>query len=202
MLLAYEATNDLVLADATVETPRANRRQARAERSLRSCRSCEPASGWSKALPFGRARGSGHIGLYRDHDTLEPVDYYFKVPGDAPERDFFLLDPMPRPAEARVAASSLKRASHADSVHVSGRRTGRVKRLALRRGRILRVAGPRPQRAGYILPGLGDAGDRLFGRAEEAAGSAETRSAPREGALANLSCGCRQLNHSRGQSRC
>ena len=44
-----------------------------------------------RLMPSARV---GHIGLYRDHDTLEPVDYYFKVPGDASKRDFLLLDPM------------------------------------------------------------------------------------------------------------
>ena len=53
----------------------------------------------------------GHIGLYSDHDTLEPVDYYFKVPGDAAERDFFVLDPMlATGGSAAAAVSSLKRA--------------------------------------------------------------------------------------------
>src|SRR5947199_10139578 len=53
----------------------------------------------------------GHIGLHRDHDTLQPVDYYFKVPGDAGERDFFVLDPMLATGGSAVAAvASLKRA--------------------------------------------------------------------------------------------
>jgi uracil phosphoribosyltransferase len=53
----------------------------------------------------------GHIGLYRDHSTLEPVDYYFKVPGDAAERDFFVLDPMlATGGSAASAVASLKRA--------------------------------------------------------------------------------------------
>ena len=53
----------------------------------------------------------GHIGLYRDHDTLLPVDYYFKIPGDVAERDFFVLDPMlATGGSAAAAVSSLKRA--------------------------------------------------------------------------------------------
>jgi uracil phosphoribosyltransferase len=110
----------------------------------------------------------GHIGLYRDHDTLEPVDYYFKVPGDAAERDFFVLDPMLATGGSAVSAvTSLKRAGAA-----------RIRFLCL-------VAAPEGVRRlgaahpdvtvycasldrelnahGYILPGLGDAGDRLFG---------------------------------------
>jgi uracil phosphoribosyltransferase len=110
----------------------------------------------------------GHIGLYRDHSTLEPVDYYFKVPGDAAERDFFVLDPMlATGGSAASAVASLKRAG-----------ASRIKFLCL-------VAAPEGVRRlsdahpdvtiytasldrelnaqGYILPGLGDAGDRLFG---------------------------------------
>ena len=49
------------------------------------------ADGFLQLVPMARV---GHIGLYRDHNTLKPVDYYFKVPGDAAERDFFVLDPM------------------------------------------------------------------------------------------------------------
>src|SRR5207237_3849417 len=56
----------------------------------------------------------GHIGLYRDHDTLQPVDYYFKIPGDAPDRDFFVLDPMLATGGSAVSAvTSLKRAGAA-----------------------------------------------------------------------------------------
>src|SRR5574341_2199157 len=64
--------------------------------------------GIAQLVPSARV---GHIGLYRDHDTLEPVDYYFKVPADAAERDFFLLDPMLATGGSAVSAvSSLKRA--------------------------------------------------------------------------------------------
>jgi uracil phosphoribosyltransferase len=110
----------------------------------------------------------GHIGLYRDHDTLQPVDYYFKVPSDAAERDFLLLDPMlATGGSAASAVASLKRAG-----------ATRIRFLCL-------VAAPEGLRSlanehpdvsviaaaldrelnahGYILPGLGDAGDRLFG---------------------------------------
>jgi uracil phosphoribosyltransferase len=110
----------------------------------------------------------GHIGLYRDHGTLQPVDYYFKVPGDTAERDFFLLDPMLATGGSAVAAvASLKKAG-----------ANRIRFLCL-------VAAPEGVRRlsevhpdvqiycaaldrelnsqGYILPGLGDAGDRLFG---------------------------------------
>ena len=57
-----------------------------------------------RLIPSARV---GHIGLYRDHDTLEPVDYYFKVPGDAAERDFLLLDPMLATGGSAAAAVDL-----------------------------------------------------------------------------------------------
>ncbi|MCU0646888.1 MAG: uracil phosphoribosyltransferase, partial [Gemmatimonadaceae bacterium] len=110
----------------------------------------------------------GHIGLYRDHDTLEPVDYYFKVPGDAAERDFFLLDPMlATGGSASSAIASLKRAG-----------ATRIRFLCLVAAPpgVTRLAHDHPDvpiycasldrelnANAYILPGLGDAGDRLFG---------------------------------------
>jgi uracil phosphoribosyltransferase len=110
----------------------------------------------------------GHIGLYRDHETLQPVDYYFKIPGDAAERDFFILDPMLATGGSAVqAVSSLKRTG-----------ATRIRFLCLVAApegiRKLLDAHPDVQiyaaavdrelnSSGYILPGLGDAGDRLFG---------------------------------------
>src|SRR5207248_11130836 len=110
----------------------------------------------------------GHIGLYRDHATLQPVDYYFTVPGDTAERDFFLLDPMLATGGSAVAAvSSLKRAG-----------ANRIRFLCLVAAPegVRRLAQSHPDvmvycaaldralnEQGYIMPGLGDAGDRLFG---------------------------------------
>jgi uracil phosphoribosyltransferase len=110
----------------------------------------------------------GHIGLYRDHDTLQPVDYYFKIPGDVAERDFFVLDPMlATGGSAAAAVGSLKRAG-----------ATRIRFLCLVAAPqgVRRLADAHPDvqiycaaldrelnSLGYILPGLGDAGDRLFG---------------------------------------
>ena len=108
----------------------------------------------------------GHIGLYRDHDTLEPVDYYFKVPSDAAERDFFLLDPMlATGGSAAAAVASLKRAgaTRIRFMCLVAAPEG-VQRLAAAHPDVhglLRVARPRAQRAGLHPAGLGDAGDRL-----------------------------------------
>jgi uracil phosphoribosyltransferase len=110
----------------------------------------------------------GHIGIYRDHSTLEPVDYYFKIPRDTEERDFLVLDPMLATGGSAVAAvSSLKR---------SGAQRIRFLCLVAAPEGATRLANAHPDvpiftaaldrelnEHGYILPGLGDAGDRLFG---------------------------------------
>ncbi|NUS96527.1 MAG: uracil phosphoribosyltransferase, partial [Gemmatimonadaceae bacterium] len=113
MLMAYEATADLLLEPVTVETPleTTEGRQVSGKKLtlvpiLRA--GLGMVEGILRLVPAARV---GHIGLYRDHDTLEPVDYYFKVPGDAAERDFFLLDPMLATGGSAVSAvASLKRA--------------------------------------------------------------------------------------------
>src|SRR5690349_15039175 len=113
MLMAYEATADLPLADVAVDTPLEQMmgRQVSGKKLtlvpiLRA--GLGMVEGILRLVPSARV---GHIGLYRDHDTLDPVDYYFKVPSDAGERDFFLLDPMlATGGSAAAAVSSLKRA--------------------------------------------------------------------------------------------
>ena len=169
-LIAYEATSELSLEPAPVETPlerttgmRVSGKKLTLVPILRA--GLGMVEGVARLVPAARV---GHIGLYRDHDTLQPVDYYFKVPSDAGERDFFLLDPMlATGGSAAAAVSSLKRAG-----------ATRIRFLCL-------VAAPEGVQAmldahpdvpvytatldrqlnelGYILPGLGDAGDRLFG---------------------------------------
>jgi uracil phosphoribosyltransferase len=110
----------------------------------------------------------GHIGLYRDHGTLQPVDYYFKVPSDPAEREFFLLDPMLATGGSAVAAvTSLKKAgaSRIRFLCLVAAPEG-VRRLSQAHPdvQIYCAALDRELNAlGYILPGLGDAGDRLFG---------------------------------------
>ncbi len=170
MLMAYEATRTLALEAVTVETP------------------LESAAGWTVAgkkltlVPILRAglgmvdgmlrmipsARVGHIGLYRDHDTLEPVDYYFKIPSDAGARDFLLLDPMlATGGSAAAAVQSLKRAgaTRIRFLCLVAAPEG-VARLAREHPDVpvLAAALDRELNAnGYILPGLGDAGDRLFG---------------------------------------
>ena len=170
MLMAYEATKELPLEPVPVQTPL---EQTTGHRVAGKKLTLVPilraglgmVEGILRLVPAARV---GHIGLYRDHDTLEPVDYYFKVPGDAAERDFFLLDPMlATGGSAAAAVSSLKRAG-----------ATRIRFLCLVAAPegVRRLAAAHPDvpvyaasldrglnELGYILPGLGDAGDRLFG---------------------------------------
>ena len=170
MLMAYEATADLALEDAVVETPlerTVGRRVAGKKLTLVPIlrAGLGLVEGVLRLVPSARV---GHIGLYRDHDTLQPVDYYFKIPGDAGDRDFFVLDPMLATGGSAVAAiDSLKRA---------GAERIRFLCLVAAPEGVRRLAAAHPDvqifcasldrelnEHGYILPGLGDAGDRLFG---------------------------------------
>src|ERR1041385_4494765 len=170
MFMAYEAMGDLALEDVPVETPL---ERAKGKRVAGKKLTLVPilraglgmVEGIYRMVPAARI---GHIGLYRDHDTLEPVDYYFKVPSDASERDFFVLDPMLATGGSAVAAvTSLKRAgaTRIRFLCLVAAPEG-VKRLAEAHPdvKIFCAALDRELNAqGYILPGLGDAGDRLFG---------------------------------------
>jgi uracil phosphoribosyltransferase len=170
MLMAYEATSDLIVEPFPVDTPlestvgrRVSGKKLTLVPILRA--GLGMVEGIYRLVPGARI---GHIGLYRNHDTLEPVDYYFKVPGDAAERDFFLLDPMLATGGSAVAAvSSLKRAG-----------ATRIRFLCLVAAPegVRRLSSAHPDvmvycaaldralnEQGYIMPGLGDAGDRLFG---------------------------------------
>jgi uracil phosphoribosyltransferase len=170
MLLAYEATSGLPLEPVSVETPlettpgwRVSGKKLTLVPILRA--GLGMVEGVLRLVPSARV---GHIGLYRDHDTLQPVDYYFKVPGDAAERDFLVLDPMlATGGSAAAAVTSLKRAG--------GFRIRFLCLVAAPEGvarmrqdhpdvHVLTAALDRELNShGYILPGLGDAGDRLFG---------------------------------------
>ncbi len=170
MLMAYEATASLTLDETTVQTPleettgwKVRGKKLTLVPILRA--GLGMVEGILRLVPSARV---GHIGLYRDHDTLEPVDYYFKVPGDAAERDFFLLDPMLATGGSAVSAI--------DSLKRTGATRIRFLCLVAAPEGIQRVHTAHPDvpiycaaldrelnEHGYILPGLGDAGDRLFG---------------------------------------
>jgi uracil phosphoribosyltransferase len=170
MLMAYEVTKDLPLEPVEIETPL---EQMRAERVAGKKLVLVPilraglgmVEGIAQLIPSARV---GHIGIYRDHATLKPVEYYFKIPRDGVARDFFILDPMlATGGSAADAVATLKRAG--------AQRLRFLCLVACPEGtkRMLAEHPDVPMYAaaldrqlndkGYILPGLGDAGDRLFG---------------------------------------
>jgi len=170
MLMAYEATADLSLEPIGVETPleatqglQVSGKKLTLVPILRA--GLGMVEGIARLVPSARV---GHIGLYRDHSTLEPVDYYFKVPSDAAERDFFVLDPMlATGGSAAAAVTSLKRAgaTRIRFLCLVAAPEG-VRRLAEAHPDVLVYCAALDRELnehGYILPGLGDAGDRLFG---------------------------------------
>ena len=170
LLLGYEATRDLALEDAEIETP--------LERGsfpvLAGKKLCIVSilragdgilGGLLDLVPSARI---GHIGIYRQPRTLEAVEYYLKLPEDLPERDVILVDPMLATGNSAVAAISRL-------VELRARAIKFVCLVAAPEGieQVQRIFPDVPivtaaidrclNDHGYILPGLGDAGDRLFG---------------------------------------
>jgi uracil phosphoribosyltransferase len=164
LLLGYEATRDLPLTHIEIETP-LERAQLPVLAGKKLClvsilRAGQGLlDGMLELVPSARV---GHIGLYRDPATLAAVEYYAKLPDDLPERDVILVDPMLATGNSAVAA-------------IDHRSVKFVCLVAAPEG-VARVADAFPQvpilaaaldrclnEHGYILPGLGDAGDRLFG---------------------------------------
>jgi uracil phosphoribosyltransferase len=169
-LMAYEATKDLATELVEIHTPleRMIGRQVSGKKLtlvpiLRA--GLGMVEGIAQLIPSARV---GHIGLYRDHDSLKPVDYYFKIPAAEVERDFYVLDPMLATGGSAVAAvGALKQA---------GARRIRFLSIVAAPAGVQRMLDAHPDvhiytaaldrelnDMGYILPGLGDAGDRLFG---------------------------------------
>lgn len=170
MLMAYEVTRDLPLVYTEIETPLQPMRAPRIDGKKVVLVSVLRAGngmldGMLHILPSARV---GHIGLYRDPKTLEPVEYYLRVPKELGDRDVIVIDPMLATGNSAVAAVGRILALGPQSLKF-------VCLLAAPEGiDNLRRAHPsvpiftaaideRLNDHGYILPGLGDAGDRLFG---------------------------------------
>lgn len=170
MLMAYEATKHIPLETIDVETPLehttgrvvAGKKLALVP-ILRA--GLGMVDGITQLIPSARV---GHIGLYRDHDSLEPVDYYFKIPGEEEDRTFFVLDPMLATGGSAVqAVTALKRAgAHRVQFLCLVASPEGVRRMVDAHPDVMVFAAALDRELndqGYILPGLGDAGDRLFG---------------------------------------
>ena len=170
MLLAYEVTRDFPLGTERIQTPLAPMDAPMIEGKKLVLISILRAgdgilNGFLKVIPSARI---GHIGLYRDPKTLHAVEYYFKVPAELADRDVIVLDPMLATGNSAVAAMDRIRERGPKSLKL-------VCLLAAPEGiKTLHESHPdvpvwtaavdeKLNEKGYILPGLGDAGDRLFG---------------------------------------
>ncbi len=170
MLMCYEATRNLPLEDVYVETPVA-------------VASCKRLAGKKLAIVpilragMGMVEGMialipsakvGHIGLFRDPETLEPVKYYYKMPQDIAERDVFVVDPMLATGGSAIAAIDFLKQDGVKRIML-------MNIIAAPEG-VAAVQAAHPDvdiyvaamdhhlnEHGYIVPGLGDAGDRIFG---------------------------------------
>ncbi len=170
MLMVYEVTRDLPTTDVEIETPLGKTTQKMLAGKkmgivpiLRA--GLGMVDGVMRMVPACRI---GHIGLYRDPETLEPVEYYCKLPVDAPERELLLLDPMlATGGSASDAITLLKKrgCKHIRLVNLIAAPEGIAKVQADHPDVDIYVAGldDHLNDHGYIVPGLGDAGDRLFG---------------------------------------
>ena len=170
MLMVYEVTRDLPTIDVEIETPLCKTTQKMLAGKklgivpiLRA--GLGMVDGIMNMIPACRI---GHIGLYRDPETLEPVEYYCKLPADAEERELILLDPMlATGGSASDAITLIKKrgCNHIRLVNLIAAPEGIAKVHADHPDVDIYVAGldERLNDHGYIVPGLGDAGDRLFG---------------------------------------
>ncbi|ARQ07861.1 uracil phosphoribosyltransferase [Macrococcoides canis] len=170
MLMAYEVTRDLELDDVQIKTPvtemtakRLSGKKIAVVPILRA--GLGMTEGVLKMIPAARV---GHIGLYRDPETLQPVEYFAKLPQDIEERDFIVVDPMLATGGSAIEAiNSLKKrgAVKIRFMCLIAAPEG-VKALQEAHPDVdIYIAGLDEQLNdhGYIVPGLGDAGDRLFG---------------------------------------
>ena len=170
LLLTYEATKDLATEVVEIETPLEKIQAQRISgKKVAVCPILRAGVGMLDGvlslIPGARV---GFIGIYRDEETLEAVEYFLKLPGDIAERDVILLDPMLATGNSTAAAVKLVKDAGATSIRL-------IALIAAPEG-IARIHRDHPEVAivvagidrgldekGFIVPGLGDAGDRLYG---------------------------------------
>ena len=170
LLLTYEATKDLPTEDVEVETPLEVGRFPRISgKKVAVCPILRAGVGMlDGVLSLISSARVGFIGMYRDEETLQPVEYYAKLPADVAERDVILLDPMLATGNSTAAAVETVKTAGATSVRLiaiiaAPEGIERVSRDHAEVQIVVAAIDRGLNDHGFIVPGLGDAGDRLFG---------------------------------------
>ena len=170
MLICYEATRELKLDEVEIETPicKTMVKELRGKKMaivpiLRA--GLGMVDGMLNLIPAARV---GHIGLYRDPETLKPVEYYCKLPADCAEREVFVVDPMLATGGSSVSAIRMLKEKGGRNIHflcIIAAPEG-IEAMKQEHPDVDVYVGALDERLndhGYIVPGLGDAGDRIFG---------------------------------------
>ncbi len=170
MLICYEATRELKLDEVAIETPICNTtvKELKGKKMaiipiLRA--GLGMVDGMLSLIPAAKI---GHIGLYRDPDTLEPVEYYCKLPADCAEREVFVVDPMLATGGSSSAAIKMLKDKGCKNIRfmcIIAAPEG-IERMQKDHPDVDLYVGALDEKLndhGYIVPGLGDAGDRIFG---------------------------------------
>lgn len=169
-LICYEATRNLKLTDVEIETPicKTTVKELAGKKLavvpiLRA--GLGMVDGMLQLIPTAKV---GHIGLYRDPETLEPIEYYCKLPEDCSQREVFVVDPMLATGGSSSAAIRMLKDRGCKNIHfmcIIAAPEG-VERMKMDHPDVDLYIGALDERLnehGYIVPGLGDAGDRIFG---------------------------------------